>query len=39
LVDQAAGRVGCQNSITLLTREFAGACRSSRCEFWDSCGL
>ena len=25
--------VGCQNSITPLTREFAGACRSSRCEF------
>ena len=26
-------RVGCQNSITPLTLEFAGACRSSRCEF------
>ena len=25
--------VGCQNSITPLTLEFAGACRSSRCEF------
>ena len=25
--------VGCQNSITPLTLEFAAACRSSRCEF------
>jgi glycosyltransferase involved in cell wall biosynthesis len=28
--------VGCQNSITPLTYEFAGACRRSGCEFWDS---
>jgi hypothetical protein len=32
-VEIAVLRVGCQNSITPLTVEFAGACRCSRCEF------